>query len=199
MPRAALSNEAIEAFRQRTIEVAAELFAAHGYEGVTLRKIAARLGVSAMAPYRYFEDKAEIFSEVRTAAFRRFADSQRDAYESSDDTMARLWAMRVAYLQFAFERPNDYRIMFALDQEPEEPSSDLRREGDRSFDYLHRAVAAAVEEGILVGDPLDIAHLLWTQVHGLVSLHLAGKLTLGRTLEQLRNVSTFNLVARPPS
>ncbi len=35
------------------------------------------------------------------------------------------------------------------------------------------------------GDPLERAHFLWAQVHGLVSLHLAGKLVMGRSLEQL--------------
>jgi hypothetical protein len=46
-------------------------------------------------------------------------------------------------------------------------------------------VAEAVEAGALEGDPLTIAHLLWAGAHGLVSLHLAGKLSSGRGFAQL--------------
>jgi hypothetical protein len=35
------------------------------------------------------------------------------------------------------------------------------------------------------GEALHQAHILWAQVHGLVSLHLAGKLELGCSLEDL--------------
>ena len=54
MPRTALSEAEIEAFRHRAVIAAMKLFAERGYQGVTMRSVAAALGVSAMAPYRYF-------------------------------------------------------------------------------------------------------------------------------------------------
>ena len=50
---------------------------------------------------------------------------------------------------------------------------------------MRAAVGDAVESGALDGDPDLLAHLCWAQVHGLVTLHLAGKLVLGQTLDDL--------------
>ena len=83
MPRAALSPVEVEAFRDSLCAVATERFAERGYEGVTLRGLARELGCSPMTPYRYFENKAEIFEAVRTAAFERFAAALQQALDAS--------------------------------------------------------------------------------------------------------------------
>jgi AcrR family transcriptional regulator len=70
MGRAALTVEELGAFRGRAVTAATRLFAERGYRGVTLRSLAKELGVSPMTPYRYFENKEELFAMVRTEAFR---------------------------------------------------------------------------------------------------------------------------------
>jgi AcrR family transcriptional regulator len=185
MSRAALRAEDVEAFRLRTVEAATRLFAEQGYPAVTMRAIAAELGTSAMAPYRYFENKAEIFALVRAEAFRKFSDVQEAALRSTDLPLERLFAMRPAYVQFAQEHPDSYRVMFALDQESEERYPTLAEQRTRSFRCLENAVRGAVDAGVLAGDPLTVAHQLWATTHGIVTLHLSGKLTLGRSLEDL--------------
>ena len=185
MARAALSDSALAAFRSKTVEAATRLFAARGYAAVTMRAIAAELGTSAMAPYRYFENKAEIFACVRAAAHGRFADAQEAAFRSSDDPLGRLLSMRDAYVRFALEHPDEYRVMFELAQEPEERYPFLGEQSHRSFESLRAAAALAVEAGVIAGEPFAVAHQLWANVHGLVTLHLAGKLTLGMGLEEL--------------
>ena len=75
MARLALRPDEIAAFRRRAAEAAMHLFAAQGYEAVTMRSLADALGVSAMTPYRYLDGgKRELFGLVRAEAFRRFAD-----------------------------------------------------------------------------------------------------------------------------
>jgi AcrR family transcriptional regulator len=188
MPRAALAEPEIHDFRRRAVEVATRLFAEHGYAGVSLRRISDELGVSPMTPYRYFEDKAEIFAMVRAEAYARFADAQAAAFDSTDHPLLRLGALREAYLDFALAEPNAYRVMFELAQEPAEAYPELLRESDRAFQVLLQAVREAIDAGATEGDPLDVAHVLWASVHGLVTLHLAGKLTLGRDFDRLRDV-----------
>jgi AcrR family transcriptional regulator len=186
MPRRALSPEDIETFRSRAVEAAMRLFAERGYEGVSLRSVAAALGVSAMAPYRYFENKAEMFAMVRAEAYRRFAD-RLQAVPGEPDPLQHLWKLREAYLEHALSDPDGYRVMFALAQEPSEQYPALTVQSGRAFQLLVDAVNRAVDAGAVAGDPLTVAHLLWASTHGLVALHLAGKLTLGRTLEELWN------------
>jgi AcrR family transcriptional regulator len=56
-----LTTEEVDAFRARAVDAAMGLFADRGYRGVTLRSLAEVLGVSAMTPYRYFENKEALF------------------------------------------------------------------------------------------------------------------------------------------
>ena len=184
MPRAALTRDEITSFRESICEIATRLFAEHGYAGVTLRAIAAELGCSPMTPYRYFADKQAIFTAVRAAAFQRFAAALR-AEADSPDAEQRLEALGNAYVQFALEESHAYRIMFELDQAPALPDPDLLCAEGNAWNELRKAVVYAAEKGVVEGDVDVLAHCYWAALHGLVSLHLAGKLQLGRGLEEL--------------
>jgi len=189
MPRVALRPDDIAAFRRRASDAATRLFAAHGYEGVTMRALAAELGCSAMTPYRYLGGKEELFALVRADAFRRFADRQQQAADGGGDVIARLLRLKRAYIRFAVEQPDAYRIMFELRQPSPRDYPEVAEQSRRGFSYLHQAVTEAVAAGHFSGEPLTIAHLLWANTHGLVSLHLAGKLAMGRSLEALAEVA----------
>ncbi len=183
--RAALTVEELDAFRGRAVAAATKLFAEQGYGGVTLRSLAKELGVSPMTPYRYFENKEELFAMVRTEAFRRFADVQRDAIAGIEDPEDRLRVLGRAYVGFALDEPDAYHTMFDILQAQAGTYPELEAEQARAFSYLHSAVTAAVDAGLMRGEPLLRAHVLWAQVHGLVSLHLAGKLLMGCSLDDL--------------
>ncbi len=184
MPRAALSPDEVEEFRDALCEAATRLFGAHGYAGVTLRALAGELGCSPMTPYRYFDNKAAIFAAVREASFARFAQAQQSAAATAREPVAKLRALCEAYVRFAIDEPAAYRIMFELDP-PEDEVPHMRSAEHASWTTMRDVVAEAVATGVLRGDPDIVAHLLWSGVHGLVSLHLAGKLVLGATLDDL--------------
>jgi AcrR family transcriptional regulator len=184
MARAALTQDEVQSFRSKAIRAATKLFAEHGYDGVTMRAIADKLGISAMAPYRYFENKAEIFAMVRVVAMREFTQYYAGELESDAPAWERVIRVRDAYVRFALENPEQYRIIFEVrGTEGEYP--DLVAATEEAFAGLLESARLAVEAGMFEGEPLTVAHLLWAHVHGLVSLHLAGKLTVGRSLEQL--------------
>lgn len=194
MPRAALSPIEIEAFRDRIRDAAARLFAAAGYTAVTMRAIAAEVGCSAMTPYRYFASKEHIFAVVRAEAFRRFADAQERGVRGIEDPERRLRALGRAYADFARREPDSYRLMFELGQAPASDHPELLREGERAWRVILDAVERAIDDGVLSGDAETVAHLFWAGTHGVVSLELAGKLQLGRTLEDLIEPMTETLI-----
>jgi AcrR family transcriptional regulator len=185
VPRAKLRPEEVEAFRAGAVAAATRLFAERGYDAVTMRSLAAELGCSPMTPYRYFENKDELFAAVKTEAFRRFADRQEAAAAAAADVADKLRRLERAYVGFAVDEPEAYRIMFELRQAPARHSPRLEAEQRRAFTQLRRVAEEAVAAGLMQGDPLTVAHLLWAHVHGIVSLHLAGKLVVGRALEDL--------------
>lgn len=191
MPRAALQRDDIDAFRSRATAAAMRLFVKQGYDGVTMRALADQLGVSAMTSYRYLRGKNELFALVRAEAFRRFGDSLAASSTRSTSTPTqRLLRLKRAYIQFALDEPDAYRIVFEI-RTPTAAATpadaDVNRESRRAFGYLHDAIKSAVDEGALTGGALAIARLLWASTHGLVSLYLAGRLSL-RALEQLAAV-----------
>lgn len=184
-PRATLSAEKIDAFRERLVEAAAHLFARRGYDGVTLRAIATELGCSPMTPYRYFRDKQEIFAAVRARAFERFADDQEQACRDGGEPLAVLGQLGRAYVRFALADPEAYRLMFELGQPLPDSYPELRAAQLRSISPLRQWIGRAVEAGRLEGDPAVLTHVFWSGAHGIASLQLAGKLALGCGIEDL--------------
>ncbi|MBW2244178.1 MAG: TetR/AcrR family transcriptional regulator [Deltaproteobacteria bacterium] len=185
MGRAALSEQEIQSFRDRLVEVATRLFVRDGHSGVTLRAIAREMGCSPMTPYRYFRDRDEIFAAVRASAYQAFADAQEAAITPDQSPLERLAALGEAYVTFAIESPDAYRLQFSLSQPSADGYPEVREGELLAWMPLLGAVQAAVASGDLEGDPQILAHLMWSSVHGLVSLHLAGKLVMGPELDEL--------------
>lgn len=176
MPRVLTTAELAD-FREKLIVIATRLFAEKGPEHITMREMAAELGVSPMTPYRYFKDKEDILAAVRAAAFDRFAEALEKAFETSSDAIARSNAVGEAYVRFAFGEPAAYRLMFDMSQPGEDTYPDLMRAADRARRTMTAHVGPMVEQGILEGDPVLIGHVFWTALHGAIVLQLAGKLT----------------------
>jgi hypothetical protein len=87
--------------------------------------------------------------------------------------------------------------MFQLEQ-PERSAEKARALGElerRGWVPMRTAIGDAIAAGTLAGDADDLAHLLWATIHGLVTLHLAGKLRLGRALADLVAPAIDQLVA----
>jgi AcrR family transcriptional regulator len=184
MARAALTDDELQAFRAKAVRVATKLFAECGYDGVTMRAIAKKLGTSPMATYRYFANKAEIFALVRAAAMHDFVDYFEREAHADLPALARLVRVREAYARFALDHPERYRILFEL-PEAENEYPEVIAANRRARDSLLKFAQLAIDLGLYTGDPLIVAHVMWAHIHGLVSLHLAGKLNAGLGLQQL--------------
>ena len=181
-----LSEQAVDEFRRKLCRVAARRFAEFGYAGVTLRALSQELGCSRTTPYRYFKDKEHILWAVRAEGFLLLAQAQEAAARAEPAAERRLQAVGRAYLRFAAEEPDYYRLMFEVPEKfSPEPSPEQVAVVPRSQRPLYEAVKMAADAGLLEGNPRTVTHLLWAAVHGVASLHLAGKLTSGRTFEQL--------------
>jgi AcrR family transcriptional regulator len=172
-----LSSAEVDAFRARLCAVAQKRFAKQGVDGVSMRHLADALGCSPMTPYRYFRNKEEILAAVRAAAFDRFASALEEAARKTrGDLRAGGQAMGEAYIRFALGDQDAYRLMFDLSQPHPDRYPELVRASARARHMMSAALEALVKAGIFAGDPELLGYVFWATMHGLVVLHLAGKL-----------------------
>ena len=206
MPRN-LSSAEVDAFRTRLCAVAQKRFAKQGVDGVSMRQLAEALGCSPMTPYRYFRNKEEILAAVRAAAFDRFASALEEAARKTrGDLRAGGEAMGEAYIRFALGDPDAYRLMFDLSQPHPDRYPELVRASARARHMMSAALEALVKAGIFAGDPQLLGYVFWATMHGLVVLHLAGKLpqkpdfrTIQREAMRLLVAGARSGVAAPPA
>ena len=159
MPRI-LSDTDVSDFRERLCEAAEKLFAERGPDAVTMRQLAAELGVSPMTPYRYFEDKNEILAAVRTNGFNRFAEALEAARDKASTPRAKGAAVGEAYMTFALEHPHTYKLMFDLNQPDEQNYPELVKAGQRARATMSGYVKDQVSAGLMVGDAEEIGERL---------------------------------------
>ena len=174
MPRKPMTPDEVNAVRAKACRAATDLFAEHGSTGMSMRAIASRLGVSAMALYRYFPGgKDDVLAAVRTAAFGRLADCQEAAGQCVHDPAERFFRLGSALVQFMQDEPNIYRMLFELPQFDDGTYAEMDEQAFRAWGPITTAVADAVETGVLAGNPIELANLFFAGMHGVISLHLS--------------------------
>jgi AcrR family transcriptional regulator len=178
MPRS-LSEAEVADFRERLCAAAERLFAAKGLDGVTMRQLAAELGVSPMTPYRYFQDKSEILAAVRAAGYARLACVLEAARARRLSARARGAAVGEAYLDFAFAHPDAYKLMFDLGQPDEDGYPELVAAARRADAEMTAWVKDLTASGDFEGDAEEIGRMYWAATHGAVVLEMAGRLPRG--------------------
>lgn len=197
MPKA-LSEQETEAFRARLCEAAAKIYVEEGPAAVTMRRLAGELGVGTMTPYRYFDNKEEIITAVRTRGLNRFSEALERALDSPGDGRTRSRAVRDAYIAFARENTATYRLMFEY---PETRRDDpaYRQAHDRMWGTIAAHVNVMIAEGTVAADAAILGHQIWAALHGAVMLEIAGMLPEGYDAASLhtRTVSAVFDMARP--
>ena len=201
MPRV-LTETDIAGFRERLCELATRIYVERGPENFNMRLLASELGVSAMTPYRYFKDKDEILSAMRARAFNRFADQLERALETPGTPPEKSSAVGRAYIRFALEEQTCFRLMFDFAEARGNPVPELAAAEVRAKATMTNHVRMMVKEGYFNGDPDLIGHVLWASLHGVVVLHLSGKLygdiDLFTLLDEVRRVLRGAYAVRSP-
>jgi|SRR5579862_3992125 AcrR family transcriptional regulator len=179
----ARSSDDREAVRARLCDAAAKLFLEEGEAALSMRRLAAEVGCSPMAPYRHFTDKEALVAAIRAQAFDRLADAL-DGVALDDRHRAR--DIGDAYVRFARENPAAYKLMFDLAQPDETAYPELAAAAARARVSMSGYVRELVEAGVLAGDPVELGYVFWAAIHGLIVLELAGRIPADPGFEVLR-------------
>ena len=155
--------------RDEILVAARDLLAETGSEdAVSLRAVAARVGVSTPSIYLHFADKQALLDAVCEQVFAALDEQLEAAAGSARSPFEALRLAGLAYVTFGVENPEHYRIVFLV-RRSSSPAHDLMIASD-VFQHFVARVAACVEAGVLVGDPVALATTLWASAHGVTSL-----------------------------
>ena len=159
---------------QRTalIEAAARLVAEEGPSALSTRRLAAEVGTSTMAVYTWFGGMPQLLRALLREGFRRFGDRLRSV-EPTDDPVADLGRLGIAYRDNAFDNPYLYDILFGRSHRLAEPTEADVAEAFATFTILVDNIRRCVDAGRFRCDPESGARQTWAMTHGLVSLQLA--------------------------
>jgi len=167
--------------RDKILEAARELFIEHGYDGVSMRKVADKIEYSATAIYGHFANKEELFRELCYKDFASLAQAFQTA-PLPQDPLERLKNLGRIYVEFGDRFPNHYKLMFMTSHPEWEPDErDRQMQGNPEVDayaMLRNTVQQALDAGVFregVDNVELISQTLWAGVHGVISLRIAKK------------------------
>ena len=162
--------------RRRILDTAREIARTEGWSNVSLRKIADRIEYSHAALYVYFESKEALFVAVLREGFRLLLQDLQAAKSTADTPEKALLNVALAYWRFAWRSPELYKVMYGLDGVPF-GVIETRLEGQQIGDAVAEVVRTCLEHShtsdVAVQEKVS---LLWSTVHGLIALAMAGRL-----------------------
>lgn len=162
--------------KEELLAAAVGLIAEIGARGFTLREVARRAGVSHNAPYRHFRDKDDLLMAVAAQGFDRLTASMQAAIAEGKTAKDRFRLCGRGYLDFALRFPEHIQVMFDLPK-PKKTTRSCREAGGRAFQTLLDCVIASQAAGAFPkGDPLPLAYVAWSAIHGFAKLTIAGQL-----------------------
>ena len=142
--------------RAKVLAAARRLFSEQGYEGATIRDIAAAAGMSTGAVFANFSDKSDLFREIMITDMAALADSMREASlrgANAEDSLLKIFM--AGYTFYKTQLPLA-RAAFSVGWSPEDGPS-LRRAPP--VHLLNELMAEALNKGVATGEIQEGADL----------------------------------------
>ena len=159
------------AVEQALVDAAERVLVRDGLGGLTVRAVATEAGVAPMGVYNRFGSKDGLVAAVLARGFEGLRAAT--AADDDPDPVVRLRACGRNYRAFALEHPQHYGAMFGAGMALAAPTEELADRATAAFSALVERVRYGMDRGVLrAGDPVESAQLIWSAVHGAVSLEL---------------------------
>ncbi|MBK8047055.1 MAG: TetR/AcrR family transcriptional regulator [Anaerolineales bacterium] len=189
--------------RQSILDAARAIIAEDGPDALSMRSLADRIDYSAPGLYEYFGSKEEIIAAVCDQGQRYLYESM-SAVDAALPPDEYLYAIGIAYIQFALAHPDYFLLMFTVAPPPnsnpqsEETVKDALAADDSAYRILVQAIERGLEEGVLQTRPgfgLDeMAYAAWTLVHGIAMLRITALRHYPTDLVEMDNQVLFNFM-----
>jgi AcrR family transcriptional regulator len=170
--------------REALVEAALVAVREQGPDGLAVRDLARRVGVSHNAAYRHFADRDALVAEVAERGLAALTEAGRvrlAAVEADDPVMLarlRLYELGRSYVGFALSEPGLFRVAFTAYPQIESSPGLIEPDADEDpLAQLNETLDGLVEVGYLSTEARPGAEITcWAAVHGFSVLHLEGPL-----------------------
>jgi AcrR family transcriptional regulator len=167
---------------EKIASAARQLLDTEGEEAVTMRRVAAAVGITAMAVYRHYPDRAGLLNAVADSGFEELA-ARIAAARFAGDLEQRLNKVLDLFLDHALQNPRLFELMFL------KPRSGARRfpeDFKAGQSPTANLTAQLIQQGIDSGhlrkdDVWEIVFEMGALMQGLIMLYLGGRVALSPT------------------
>lgn len=160
----------VENLKTRALDVAAELIATRGPDGVNVRDIAELLNTGPSSLYYYFKSKDALLAEVAAQGFRNLEASVEASLKDGLERSG-IHACGGAYLRFIRENTMLYKVMYS---ERILSSFDVARTAERQARETFVRLVATAEGG---AEAAEGGLALWAFGRGVAALAIASETT----------------------
>lgn len=167
-----------ENLRQTLIESGIKYINMHGYEELSLRKIAKECNVSHNAPYRHFKDKDDLLKSMQDYVEEQFSKVLKKNIKKSEKSYSMI-SFGKAYVEFFAENPEYYKFIFARDSIhiSLEINDDLVPSNFTPYNIFYKeAKKHFAAHNLPKEEQLQELICMWSMVHGLAGLATMGSI-----------------------
>lgn len=157
-----------------------------GIEGLSLRKLAERVGVSPTAIYHYFRDKQDLLLALGDVAIEQFTGELNAAIKDKPlDLQLDLFA--AAYIRFARNNPELYELMLGRATWQSERQHDFQQRAKQSIRQIGEVMLTLQANGAIPAhiNTLRMIQVCWATLHGLCRMHNDGLAFTAETIEDI--------------
>lgn len=178
-----------EVTAEQVVDVAAALLDEGGFDALSVRRVADRLGVSRQVVYTHFGGMRGLLDALHVRASSSLSELVAGLDEPLG-TSDHLVAAARAYVAMGRERPHHYQLLFEQPVADYTPSAAAHAAGLASFGHVVESADAWLHGTSVVepddpsswrGDSTELARVLWTAGHGFVVLERGGYASVGET------------------
>lgn len=150
-------------------EAARAILEEEGLDGLSLRSVARRAGVSHAAPYRHYTNREALLADLAADGFTRLREEIIQAAAAQGGAADRVAHIGAAYMRFAVRHAGLMRLMFGSELPNRAAFPNLAETSE----------AVGREVGHAIGDPM-LGAAVWGAIHGLTVLVLEDVVDLGQ-------------------
>ena len=183
MARKTRSPEVVERIKDNIINEAMKLILEMGFDNMSLRKLADRVGMSATNLYYYYSNKDEIYLNIQIKGFKLLQKKLEKVFLSEKEPLESLRKMIWAYLEFGFKNRDYYQIMLNSETprylEYKNTNSKIEPVAFEAKQMAINAISVPLKSLLQISndnpdfpeeDTYFRAYQLWITLHGIITL-----------------------------